>query len=166
MDVRLTAREMSQARQCASLRWQLARASGVKDQRRDPDRDLDLLGVKAEMAVSKLFHLDFNPAAMGIDDGADLWFGDVSIDVKASFTPSARLLFKTLDAFKAHVGILVTAHADRDDVMCVVGGIGQARFKDQARQVDLGRGPCFVMDQHELTSVKDMWEIMMERMHG
>ena len=54
MLVSLTQKEVAQCHQAAAMRWQLARASGVVNQRRDKgrsDADLDLLGVKAELAV-------------------------------------------------------------------------------------------------------------------
>ena len=55
LNVRLTRSEMSEVKQAAALRWQLARASGVVNQRQDirSDADIDLLGLKAEMAVAK-----------------------------------------------------------------------------------------------------------------
>lgn len=55
--VRLTRAEMAVAEQAATLRWQLARASGVGNHRRDArsDADIDLIG--AEMAVAKALRL-------------------------------------------------------------------------------------------------------------
>ena len=67
LDVRLTRAEMAMAEQAATLRWQLARASGVDNQRRDvrSDADIDLIGVKAEMAVAKVLQLPYAATAMG-----------------------------------------------------------------------------------------------------
>ena len=67
LDVRLTRAEMAMAEQAATLRWQLARASGVGNQRRDArsDADIDLIGVKAEMAVAKVLQLPYAATAMG-----------------------------------------------------------------------------------------------------
>ena len=55
------------AEQAATLRWQLARASGIDNQRRDArsDADIDLIGVKAEMAVAKVLQLPYAATAMG-----------------------------------------------------------------------------------------------------
>jgi hypothetical protein len=39
LNIRLTRSEISEAKQAASLRWQLARASGVANQRRDNRSD-------------------------------------------------------------------------------------------------------------------------------
>jgi hypothetical protein len=39
LNIRLTRSEISEAKQAASLRWQLARASGVNNQRRDNRSD-------------------------------------------------------------------------------------------------------------------------------
>ena len=68
MLVHLTPKEVAQCNQAAAMRWQLARASGVVNQRRDKgrsDADLDLLGVKAELAVSKVFDLDHIHVGVG-----------------------------------------------------------------------------------------------------
>ena len=69
LHVRLNRSEISQAKQAAALRWQLARASGVANQRRDirSDADIDLLGLKAEIAVAKAFHLPYRASDLGID---------------------------------------------------------------------------------------------------
>ena len=51
LKVRLSRQEMLECKQAAALRWQLARASGVANQRKDSNRndnDVDLLGIKAE----------------------------------------------------------------------------------------------------------------------
>ena len=96
MLVQLSLKEMSQCNQAAAMRWQLARASGIVNQRRDQvksQQDLDLLGVKAEVAVSKVFNIP-HQHAIGVDDGCDLWLDDISVDVKATFHKSGRLLFK------------------------------------------------------------------------
>lgn len=63
--VRLTRAEMAVAEQAATLRWQLARASGVGNHRRDArsDADIDLIG--AEMAVAKALQLPYAATAMG-----------------------------------------------------------------------------------------------------
>ena len=64
-----------------------ALASGIEPQRVAPQEagNIDLLGIRAECAVAKALGLDFNPYHLGIDNGADLFAGDVSIDVKARF---------------------------------------------------------------------------------
>ena len=101
LSVRLTRSEISEAKQASALRWQLARASGVQNQRRDgrPDGDIDLLGVKAEISVAKALQLPYKAAALGIDSGADLWADDIGIDVKSTFYQAGKLLFKSLESF-------------------------------------------------------------------
>jgi hypothetical protein len=158
LSIRLTRSEISEAKQAAALRWQLARASGVANQRRDnrSDGDIDLLGVKAEIAVAKALQLPYRASALGIDSGADIWADDVGIDVKSTFHQTGKLLFKSLEAFVAEYAILVTASGE-EDVMRVIGGMGRDRFKTNAVQVDLGRGPCWVAAQDTLTPIEGVW---------
>ena len=65
------------------MRWQMNRASGIEQQRKAPQDvgDIDLLGIRAECAVAKALDLDFNPYHLGIDSGADLFAGDISLRV-------------------------------------------------------------------------------------
>mgnify|MGYP007032528097 FL=1 len=61
MIVRFTRQDLSECEQAASLRWQLARAAKVANQKKDPtrsDHDIDLLGVKGELAVARVFQID------------------------------------------------------------------------------------------------------------
>ena len=110
MIVTLSRKELSDCKQAATLRWQLARLSGVTNQRKDKgrtDQDLDFLGIKAELAVSKVFDLDFNPFQLGVDDGADMFLHNISIDVKSTFYPHGKLLFKSKKSFKSNCSVLV-----------------------------------------------------------
>jgi hypothetical protein len=162
MLVNLTKAEMSACEQNAALRWQIARLSGVKDQQKAPQDNVDLLGIKAEVAVSKVLQLPYSPAALGIDSGADLWAGDWSIDVKASFHESGRLLFKSLESFRADMAILVTA-TDDPASMLIIGGISQRRFVEDAKNVDLGHGMCWIVEPHNLTRIEKIWLSITER---
>lgn len=156
--IRLTRQEMSEAAQGATMRWQMARASGIGNQKRADlsDNDLDLIGIKAEMAAAKLLSLDYTAAKLGVDDGSDLWFGDVSIDVKATLYPTGKLLFKSLEAFRADCAILVTK-TQEDDVMSVVGGISRKAFTEGHTVSDLGKGECLTMEQNEIWPIEQLW---------
>jgi hypothetical protein len=156
INVRLTKAEMSACDQGASLRWQMARSSGVSDQQKAPQENIDLLGIKAELAVSKVLQLPYSPAALGIDNGTDMWAGDWSIDVKASFHPRGRLLFKSKESFRADMSVLVTATED-PSVMFIEGGISRNRFMSEAKAVNLGHGNCWVVEGSELTPIEEIW---------
>ena len=162
MLVRLTKRETGRCEQAATFRWQLARASGVVNQRKDggrSDGDLDLLGIKAETAVAKLFGIsDYNPFEFGIDCGQDMALGDITIDVKATFYKSGMLLFKTKESFKSSTSVLVTATGD-DDVFNVVGHCPRSDFMAKSRVVDLGHGAGYAVDQGDLRPIENLWVV-------
>lgn len=170
MIVKLTERELALCKQAATARWQLARASGVVNQRKDSNRDdftIDYLGIRAEQAVAKVFRLDYTPSVIGIDDGSDVWFEDISIDVKSTFHPDGKLLFKSLEAFKSDVSILVTAVKEEGyevvDEMEVVGWITKGEFMELANERDLGHGACYVMEQYQLSSLETLWKAVAEQ---
>ena len=157
MIVNLSDRDIAECTQAATMRWQLARASGVQNQRRDKgrsDADLDLLGVKAEVAVSKVFDLNHNHA-IGVDDGRDLWLDDISIDVKATFYSTGRLLFKKRESFKADCAVLVCQFSPTK--FNVVGYISRPMFLAQAHEIDLGHGKGWAMDQDQLNPMEKLW---------
>jgi hypothetical protein len=161
--VRLNRQELAEVQQAAALRWQLARASAVANQKRAAvdDSQLDVLGLKAECAVAKLFGVASNTQALGIDSGQDVWVGEFSIDVKATFHQTGVLLFKSAAAFKADCAVLVTV-TEENDVMNVVGGISRKMFLERHRQADLGRGPCLVMGQDEIWPIETLWRKLAE----
>lgn len=160
MLVQLNSREVGRCKQAAALRWQLARASGVVNQKRDggrEDGDLDLLGIKAEVAVAKLLGIsDYNPFEFGVDCGHDMAMGDITIDVKATFYRSGLLVFKTLDSFRSSTAILVTGKED-GDVMNVVGHCPRAEFMARHKVIDLGHGPGVGVTQEELRPIENLW---------
>ena len=164
--VRLTRQDMSNATKAARARQQMNRASGVINQKRagNSAMDVELLGMKAEIAVAKTLNAEFSPFDLGIDDGADMWLGGRSIDVKASFHPHGQLLFKTREAFRADCAILAIA-TDEDDVINIIGGCARQRFISEAQNVDLGRGPCWVMQQANLSPIEAVWRILTEERH-
>ena len=174
MIIKLSQREIALCKQAAAARWQLARASGVKNQRRDGgrnDSDVDYLGIRAELAVAKLYQLDYSPSVIGIDNGSDVWMGDISVDVKSTFHPTGKLLFKSLDAFKSDVTVLVTAVREQGyevtDEMSVVGWMSKEHFIANAEEVDLGHGLCFVVEQEHLSSIESLWLLAaQERNHA
>lgn len=160
LKVKLQKKELHQCNQAAALRWQLARASGVANQRKDgarSDSDVDLLGLKAELSVSNVFSCDHNVFQLGIDDGADMFLNKISIDVKSTFHENGKLLFKSLEAFKAHCAVLVTA-TKQVDVMAIVGFTPKAEFQKYAIKQDLGHGPCFTMEQQYLRPIENLWK--------
>lgn len=155
---------MLECKQAAALRWQLARASGVANQRKDSNRndnDVDLLGIKAEIAVSKVLGCNHNVFQLGVDDGVDMFLGDISIDVKSTFHENGKLLFKSLEAFRANCSVLVTA-SDQDDVMIIAGYIPRKNFKSDALETDLGHGNCFTMEQIYLRPIEGLWKVHQE----
>ena len=164
MKISLSPKEISICKQAATFRWQLARASGVVNQRRDQGRtdgDLDLLGIKAELSVAKVFDIDHNPFQFGVDSGEDMWIGDISVDVKSTFYPRGRLLFKDLNSFKADCSVLVCQEDEEN--YNVVGYCSREKFKRDSNLMDLGHGLGSVMDQDDLSPLEKLWVYSTQR---
>ena len=167
--IRLTPAELSRCKQVAALRWQLARASGLANNCRDKSRSrtkIDLLGVKAEQAVAKALNLEYTPTAMGIDDGADLYAGELRIDVKATFYSDGQLLLKSEAQLKADVYVLVAAVDGDDAVMRLCGWVTRSDFLARYKKIDLGHGPALAMQQADLRHLTELWGLLVTRRHG
>lgn len=157
--VTLTERDLHTAKQAASFRSLFARATGVGNQQRD-DRSgesLDYLGLRAEIAVAKIFNADYDPNSRGIDNGVDMWIGGVGIDVKATFHQNGRLLFKSLDAFRARIAILATAGA-AENVVNVIGCISKETFAKKCSEFDVGKGIGYAVEQNDLEPLNALWD--------
>jgi len=162
MFVPLSPAEMSACRQAATMRWQMARASGVGNQRRDGNRtdaDVDFLGVRAELATAKLYGIDYSPHHLGVDDGVDMYCETVSIDVKSTFHTNGKLLLKGRKFATADLYILVTACSD-ESLMRVVGGITADQFLEKCVEEDLGHGSGLSLGQDKLASPSAIWRFL------
>ena len=166
MMVKLNRPEMAHCKQLASARYFFSKATGVTNMKRDDSRsdmDIDLLGTKAELAVAKLFKIDMNMAMVGIDDGIDLFHYDVGIDVKSTFHAGGRMLFKSLDAFRADVCVLATA-TDDDDVINVVGWLPRSHWRKMAKPFRAGGySTGMAVDQKDLLPLPDLWQALMTK---
>ncbi len=162
LSVRLTPKELSEARQIANGRSQLNRASGITNQNRDKQRDIEYLGVCAEIAVAKALNIDGTTYILGVDDGVDMWHGDVAIDVKSTFHKTGKLLFVSHDHFKAGIAILATADDD-PSIINVIGGVGRSEFIREAEATNFGKGPCFTLSQDKLLPIETVWLKLQQR---
>lgn len=169
MLVQLNATEIRKCSQAAAARWQVARASGVVNQRKDgtrSDADVDLLGIKGELAVAKIFGIEsYSISELGIDCGYDMEIGRVTIDVKATFSGHGHLAFKTLESFKAVTSILVTATED-SDIMNVVGHCPRDEFMRKCKLTQLGSGSAYAVRQDELMPLENLWSVAMSMKFG
>lgn len=131
------------------------------DNKNQTREEANALGYKAEFAVARL--LNINPPTINVvtDGGVDLWFDDVSIDVKFTNNASNGLIFDTPEKFKARVAVLV-APTDEPDVMSVEGWIGRPEFLRIAATKDFGFGPRLVVKTYSLLGIEVLWKRLHE----
>lgn len=162
--LRLSDKDMAKATQAGAFRSQLARASGVGNQKIDlnrSDSEIDIDGIKSEMAVAKVFELEYDPFHFGVDTGVDLWSGDISIDVKSTRHDNGHLIFKNTDAFKSNVAILCVV---KGITVKVCGGIERVSFKKNHKRIKFNSNypSCPAVTQEELQPVEDIWRLMIK----
>lgn len=124
--------------------------------------EANVYGFKAEWAVARLFDLDVTGLIISSDFGVDLWWNDISIDVKFTNRPDGDLIFDSMDKFKAAVAILVTK-TDSSDEMNVIGWLSRRKFEDICEAKNYGYGDRLRVTQEKLNSVESLWKLMKER---
>ena len=154
--------EISQAIQSGGCRSQLSQLSGKSAPQVDKCRsndDVHIEGMKAEMAVSKIFQLEHNPYAFGIDTGQDLWCDNKSIDVKATKYATGKLIFRNLNVFKADIAVLAIVDGY---TIKVVGGCTRDFFVENhvMEKLNPAYPPTATLDQKKLSSVEDIWKML------
>jgi len=122
--------------------------------------EANIYGFKAEFAVARLFDLDPPTVNVLTDGGADLWFDEVSIDVKFTNSSGGPLIFDNIDKFKAQCAVLVYK-TDDENVMHIGGWMSRKEFSETARKHDFGYGERLVVDSKNLRPVETLWRKMM-----
>ena len=127
--------------------------------------EANIRGYRAEFAVSKLFNLPDPKFNIMSDGGIDLWWNDVSIDVKLSNKEYGPLIFDDADKFRAQIAILVGATSD-DHILRVNGWMDKLAFIANAESQDYGHGPRLKLEVHQLFPIERFWRYMMKKTLG
>lgn len=124
--------------------------------------EANIYGFKAEFAVARLLGLDPPVVNVLTDGGVDLWFDDVSIDVKLTNKENGPLVFDNIDKFQADCAVLVakTSHPAK---MKVLGFVTKKLFELQSYSHDFGYGQRLVMNAESMKPIEKLWKKMMER---
>jgi len=167
ISIKFSRKELALAKQIATARYQWCKATNTPDavKKNNPNNEVDILGLKGEIAVGKLLQIDDPMLAQGLDGGYDFWIDDISIDVKTSFYETGKLLFRRLDKFKSDIAILVTSVQNSEDVV-IRGWITKSEFLERSSKNDLGYGVCYTLDQSKLRPISDLiWNLTKRRLN-
>lgn len=167
INVKLTQAEIAKARQASALRYQMNRVSGIEDKLVDTARhgsEADLPGIKAEMAVSKLLELPFDPWALGVDSGCDLFIdcgdSEVGVQVKSTHSKNAKYMLGPPGA-KSNWDVAVFVRPTiKDALVEVYGWITASDYKEKLQELDLGHGPTKGVSINEMRSMEELWRFI------
>ena len=152
--VTLTKEEQLMCQEKAEARYKIARELKLKQLRIDTSpMNVELLGVQGEMAFAKIFNLHTPMVEHGADAGWDYEINGVTIDVKTASKPSYKLLFRSLKAFKATIGVLVVKV--NDNTFKVVGWSTLKQFTELSKPLNEGG---FTLEQSQLRPVEELWK--------
>lgn len=153
IQITLTEEEQAMCRDKAMARYSIARKLGLTQLRIDTSKmNVELLGVQGEMAFAKLFDLHTPMVEEGADEGWDYQIQGFTIDVKAASKPHYRLIFRSLSAFKAQIGVLVVKISE--DVFEVKGWTGRKNFKECCvPMLDDG----LALENKDLRKIEELW---------
>jgi hypothetical protein len=115
--------------------------------------NVELLGVQGELVFAKVFDLEDPKDNLGSDGGVDYIIQGVTIDVKAASKPNYKLLFRSLKAFKATIGVLVVKV--NDNTFKLVGWSTLKQFSELSQP--LGEGG-FTLEQSQLRPIEELWK--------
>jgi len=166
--IKLTPEVYDNAISLAHFRYQMSRASNLKNQKQDKTRtelDIEKLGAKGEYAVATLYNLN-PPISGGWDSGYDLWFCSKSIQVKSTFHSDGQLLFRSKEKFIADFAILVVQDQSCPMKMTIVGATSKDYFFNNAVKKDLGNGEVYTLTQDKMAKPQDFWKYMMEKRYA
>ena len=161
IEINFNKEELDACRKGANLRYQFARNSDLgrglyltapeKAEGSNPD----YLGIRGELAVAKAFNLHFDVfRGMGVDNGIDFFWNEISIDVKATDYLGGRLMFKSVDKFKSDLAVLTIEV--REDLYRVPGWIKKEDFIKNSGPFSNG----VAVTQEYLNPPQELWEIM------
>lgn len=146
----LTEAEQAIARYLGKARYDAARAKGIADEKIGPQStDLtDLEGLAAELAFCRLLNV-YPDLDIGHRPSFDARYGTVTIDVKSTTYPHGRLLVRaTKQPHPADWYALVTGTFPGPYRLA---GLFPASLLFTDRYLmDLGHGPTYVIQQHQL----------------
>tara|TARA_R110000824_G_scaffold3067_1_gene14023 strand:- start:1266 stop:1784 length:519 start_codon:yes stop_codon:yes gene_type:complete len=161
IEINFNKEEIDACRKGAKLRYQFARNSDLENENyaSDPERQegsaLDYLGIRGELAVAKAFDLHFDPfRGMGVDNGIDFFWNEISIDVKSTVWITGKLMFKSVEKFKSDIAVL--AIELEEDFFRVPGWIKREDFVKNS-------GPFLngvAVTQEDLNPPQELWQIM------
>ncbi len=124
--------------------------------------EANIYGFKAEFAVARVLGVDPPTVNVLTDGGIDLWFDDISIDVKFTNRDGGPLIFDNQEKFKADCAVLVSK-TDDPVAMRICGAIGRKTFLAHAKTHDFGYGKRLVMEAGDLRPIDWLWRHLVER---
>ena len=116
--------------------------------------DANILGYKAEIAVAKLYSLEYPILNIVSDGGLDLWIDQFSIDAK--WTSTSDLIFDSMEKFESDFAVGVPSVSD--DVMEVHGFVSRKKFKRSAVIKNYKYGDRLAMPLADLASPELLWK--------
>lgn len=131
------------------------------DNKKQSRVEANVYGFKAEFAVARLFNIDPPVINVVTDGGVDLWFNDISIDVKFNNAEFGKLIFDSMDKFKSQLAVLV-GRTDNPKVMRINGWIRRTSFEEKSYAKNFGYGDRLFMDHKDLLPVELLWKSFME----
>lgn len=154
IEVTLSEEEQALCKDVAMSRYSTSRELGLTQLRIDTsEMNVELLGVQGELAFAKVFDLKNPKDNLGSDGGTDYTIEEITIDVKAASKPTYRLLFRSLEAFKSQVGVLVVKI--NDNTFKVVGWTTRKQFTELSKPLNEGN---FTLEQSQLRPVEELWK--------
>lgn len=145
----------------------MKRRYGVRNERVDQKRsdfEIDFAGVRAELAVARVFNTQPNLAILGLrgDGGiSDMTILGWTVQVKHTPYEYGKLLFKPGDYLKADIAILCTDVKGPYSpyAVAIVAWTTREEFARKHTLQSHGYAPCPTMHQHQMRPIRTLVEL-------
>jgi hypothetical protein len=160
--VKISPSELSLLKFFSKERHNRQRSRNIATQKADPtknDLEIDLIGAVGEYAACKCLGIAMQTNIdQGTDFGIDFKLGNLTVDVKTTYSRMGRLSFRELTKFKSDLAILVYVNKDDLSDTVVIGFIDRDTFNQNAVNMDLGGygRPSYVVEQSSLESIRNI----------
>jgi len=122
------------------------------------DFDMNVIGLKGEMAFSKIFAVQIDDTVrLSGDNGLDFTLDDQTFQVKSTKYRGGYLYFNSLRDFKTNYAVVTYPFEKDGRTFVEVGGfVSRKKFCEDHKIVNFGYGDRCALEKEDLSDIKNL----------
>lgn len=158
--IRLSNSELSLVKFFSEQRFKNQRRSNIETQKvatKKTDQEIDLIGAVGEYGMCKYLNIPMETdLSNNTDFGKDCKYRGQTLDVKTTYYPKGRLIFRSMKHFKADIAVLTVVKKESLNTVTICGFIDKNTFESRHSMRDLGYGVNLVVEQGQLLPISQL----------